>query len=133
MSCNKEMNLLEWEKAFEANKDATDSSTACKLGFYDWFSSNKALMGKIRRMAPMVKRVIKSGKVDPTKTYVFFKNNCPMIGQLYDSFSICDIETGDVIYWVSFGKNAELIDVKNEKTLAEGSANIRKFFTAQAA
>lgn len=130
---NEEMNLLEWEKAFEANKNATDSSTACMLGFFDWFSSNKTLMGKIRRMAPMVKRVIKSGKVDPTKTYVFFRNNCPLNGPLYDSFSICDIETGDVIYWVSFGKNAELIDVRTNETLAEGSANIRKFFSAKAA
>jgi hypothetical protein len=32
--------------------------------------------------------------------YVFFKNNCPMNGPLYDDFRICDIETGDVIWTV---------------------------------
>jgi len=33
--------------------------------------------------------------------YVFFKNNCPMSGPLYDSFSICDCKSGDVLYWVT--------------------------------
>ena len=39
--------------------------------------------------------------VDQEKTYVFFKNDCPMVGPLYDAFSICDIESGNVLYWVT--------------------------------
>ena len=40
-------------------------------------------------------------KVDIDDDYVFFKNNCPMSFNLYDSFSICSIKTGDVKYWIA--------------------------------
>ena len=33
--------------------------------------------------------------------HVWFKNNCPMNGPLYDSFSICDRKSGDVLYWAT--------------------------------
>ena len=32
--------------------------------------------------------------------YVFFKNNSPCFGKLYDDFRFCDMETGDVIYTI---------------------------------
>ena len=39
--------------------------------------------------------------VDLDSTYVFFKNNCPFDGPLYDDFRICDIESGNVLYTVT--------------------------------
>lgn len=125
----REMNLNEWLVAFEANKQKTDSSTACNLGFYDWFCKNSALMGKIRRMAPTVKRIIKSGKVNPERCYVFFKNNCPLAGKLYDSFSICDIDNGNVIYWVR-PSTGEVIYVPTDTTVAETTEAMREYFRA---
>lgn len=74
--------------------------------FYDWFCSDGSLE---RRAKSLQSKVIKfvnvlreSGRaIDCTKVYVFFKNNCPMGGPLYDSFSICDRESGDVLFWVT--------------------------------
>jgi hypothetical protein len=43
---------------------------------------------------------MKSKKIDIEKQYVWFKNNCPMYGTLYDDFRIADLETGDVIYTI---------------------------------
>jgi hypothetical protein len=43
---------------------------------------------------------MESTKIDTEKNYVFFKNNCPMRGGLYDDFRVCDMETGDVIFTV---------------------------------
>ena len=47
-----------------------------------------------------VKQIALSKKFNLTETYVFFKNNCPMVGRLYDDFRICDLVSGDVLYTV---------------------------------
>lgn len=69
--------------------------------FYDWFCKDKSLERKARSLMTKVKKFVKAAKIDVDKTYVFFKNNCPFYGKLYDDFRICDHETGDVIYTVA--------------------------------
>lgn len=69
--------------------------------FYDWFCKDKALKAKSEKLFRQVRKFVKVFNIDLNKHYVFFKNNCPMRGPLYDSFSICDIESGDVVYWVT--------------------------------
>lgn len=105
-------------------------------GFYDWFCKDKSLKGKAKVLFSRLKGVIrtKTTKFDPTKTYVFFKNNCPGCGKLYDDFRICDIETGDVLYTISpsnrTGK-ADVYGVDNdfEEPLARGTWNdVLNFF-----
>jgi hypothetical protein len=32
--------------------------------------------------------------------YVFFKNNSPVNGSLYDDFRICDMESGNVLFTI---------------------------------
>jgi len=70
-------------------------------GFYDWFCQDTALERKAKSlMAKVNKFVAANPDIDQNRTYVFFKNNCPVGGPLYDDFRICDRETGDVIYTV---------------------------------
>ena len=45
--------------------------------------------------------ILPTTKFDVDKTYVFFKNNCPLSSNLYDDFRICDMKTGKVLHTVS--------------------------------
>jgi hypothetical protein len=78
----------------------SDLKTQCEAGWYDWFCRDTSLANKTRSLGNKVLQLMKSEKVDCEKNYVFFKNNCPMNGPLYDDFRICSLETGDVIYTV---------------------------------
>lgn len=69
--------------------------------WYDWFCNDKALPAKTVKLVNKLKRVVKSEKIDIDNNYVFFKNNCPCEGTLYDDFRICDLKTGEVIYTIT--------------------------------
>jgi hypothetical protein len=71
-----------------------------EAGWYDWFCRDTSLRNKTITLAKKVKQIAKSDKIDCENYYVFFKNNCPMVGPLYDDFRICDIENGDVVYTI---------------------------------
>lgn len=68
--------------------------------WYDWFCSDSALPHKTKRLAPKVKKIAKSPKIDPDNMYVWFKNNCPLNGSLYDDFRFADRRTGHTIYCI---------------------------------
>lgn len=68
--------------------------------WYDWFCRDTSLKRKGEALLKKLKAIASSDKFDNDKCYVFFKNNCPCVGNLYDDFRICDKETGDVIYCV---------------------------------
>ena len=67
-------------------------------------------------------KVIDKLGLDPETHYVFLKNNCPMNGKLFDSFSICTLdEKRDVVIWCapSLGYTskqgmAELVDFREK-------------------
>ena len=82
-------------EAFDRN-EWVDDNNRC-FYFYDWFCRNTSLERKAKSLIPKVKKFIDKMKIDLDKTYVFFKNNCPGNGSLYDDFRICDRESGDVI------------------------------------
>jgi len=69
--------------------------------FYDWFCKDKSLEGKAKSLMAKAKKFATKMNVDLDKHYVWFKNNCPMNGPLYDDFRIANLETGDVVYNVS--------------------------------
>jgi hypothetical protein len=89
--------LEAFDKGIFMDSDGDESDC---YNFYDWFCKDESLKGKSKRLFGMVKRWVKKRNTDTDKVYVFFKNNCPMRGPLYDDFRICNIETGDVIYTV---------------------------------
>lgn len=94
-------NLLEWIEAFDNGEyDQPDFYTQVKAGWFDWFCKDSSLRNKTKKLGSNLKQIINSPKLDPKNQYVFFKNNCPMAGELYDDFRICCIKTGDVIYTI---------------------------------
>ena len=77
----------------------SDGEVCPFYGFYDWFCKDSSLRIRGERLMPKVIKFLKTQPtIDPEKHYVFFKNNCPMVGPTYDDFRICEIETGDVVF-----------------------------------
>lgn len=109
-----------------------------KEGWYDWFCSSSSLSRRGDSLVKKVKRIAFSPRFDGERVRVFFKNNCPVVGNLYDDFKIVDIETGDVLYTVipksGFRKDmgkAKLYGRENnfEMPLVEGTIkDIYRFF-----
>ena len=127
----------------ELNKGSWDSKsleTMCNAGWYDWFCKEKSLPARLAAMIPMVRAAAASPLIDSEKVYVFFKNNCPMNGRLYDSFSICELRSGDVLFWVT-GKSGHTNEAEVVRRpdweincLPEGKrtkAGVRAFFACK--
>jgi len=95
--------LRNWIRAFiEGRFESADRKTQIEAGWYDWFCKDTSLKGKTYKLGGVVKQIKDGGKVDLDKTYVFFKNNCPLNGPLYDDFRICDIDNGNVQFTIQF-------------------------------
>ena len=103
--------------------------------FYDWFCSDKALVGKQKSLDAKVRKIAKSPKVNIDTMYVWYKNNCPVVGRLYDDIRIADCVTGEVIWNIvpKSGRNglSEVYGRINDfdKPLVSGSwADVLRFF-----
>ena len=111
--------------------DSEGSENKC-FNFYDWFCKDNSLERKAKKLFPKVKTFLKNyPDVNPEEVYVFFKNNCPMNGRLYDDFRICLIETGDVMYTVT-PKTGHNNVKENEKSEIWGRENNFKEALVQA-
>jgi hypothetical protein len=78
-----------------------NADTQVDAGWFDWFCKDSVLKGKTKKLYKKVLQILKSSKIDVDSQYVIFKNNCPVYGNLYDDFRICDRETQDVIFTVT--------------------------------
>lgn len=97
-----EISIKEWIKNFDKGEyESSDIDTQIKAGWYDWFCKDSSLAKKTQSLGKKLKMIAKSSKIDINKSYVFFKNNCPMIGNLYDDFRISDLKTGNVIFTIT--------------------------------
>ena len=93
-----ELKLREWQKKFKSGAfDKSDISTQIEAGWFDWFCRDTSLAYKTKKMGSIIKQIKDGGRIDLDNTYVFFKNNCPLNGPLYDSFGICNINYRDVV------------------------------------
>ena len=97
----KQISLKQQLEAFDKRIILDANGNEDCYNFYDWFCKEKALPDKATKLFKQTKRFVKEFNIDVDKHYVFFKNNCPVNGPLYDDFRICDMETGDVIYNVT--------------------------------
>ena len=81
--------------------DSSGNNDEC-FNFYDWFCKDSSLQRKSWSLMKQVKTFLKHNpEIDILETYVFFKNNCPMNGPLYDDFRICNRRTSDIVFTVT--------------------------------
>ena len=98
---DKQIKLSEWIQRFKSGEfDKPDTTTQIKAGWFDWFCRDSSLVNKTIKMGNIIKQIKVGGKVDLETSYVWFKNNCPLNGPLYDDFRIADIENNNNLFVV---------------------------------
>ena len=98
---SKETTLRQWLKRFDNHEfELPFVKVQIEAGWYDWFCKDTSLVNKTKNLGTKFKSISNSSKINLDSQYIFFKNNCPCVGSLYDDFRICDIKSGDVIYTI---------------------------------
>ena len=78
-----EISVREWQARFRAGEfSSRDRDTQCRAGWYDWFCRSESLAGRLKKLSSVVLGIKAAFILD--NYYVWFKNNCPMSGPLYD-------------------------------------------------
>ena len=78
-----EISVRQWQEQFKAGTfDSPDIHTQCGAGWYDWFCQDKALAGRLKKIAKVVMGVTNPFILD--NFYIWFKNNAQVAGPLYD-------------------------------------------------
>lgn len=91
------ISINEWINKFLSGEfDSQDVRVQIQAGWYDWFCKDSSLVNKTKKMGNIVRQIKSGGKVNLDNWYVWFKNNCPLNGPLYDDFRFAKLDTGDV-------------------------------------
>ena len=74
--------------------------------FCDWLCENSNLKAKAKALLPKVRKIAKfmeKAGADLNKYYVFFRNIGSARGdfKFYDAFSICEMDSGKVVYFIA--------------------------------
>lgn len=95
------ISVNEWINKFLSGEfDSQDVRVQIQAGWYDWFCKDSSLANKTKKIGNIVRQVKRGGKVNLNDWYVWFKNNCPLNGPLYDDFRFASLETGDVQFTI---------------------------------
>lgn len=79
----KEITIREWINNFNNGKyDINSRKIQIEAGWFDWFCSTDSLKNKTRKIGNIIKDITNDYILD--NYHIWFKNNCPFVGRLYD-------------------------------------------------